>query len=62
MDNASNQGASTPQIQASGHPRSPAELVDEYLRVLMIPDPAGVQSFIAPGPVSYTHLTLPTKA
>lgn len=49
MDNTSNQGASTPQIQASGHPRSPAELVDEYLRVLMIPDPAGVQSFIAPG-------------
>ncbi|TSH94452.1 nuclear transport factor 2 family protein [Verticiella sediminum] len=30
-------------------PADPAALIDEYLRILMIPDPAGVQHFVAPG-------------
>lgn len=29
-------------------PRTPAETVDEYLRLLMIPDPAAASAFIAP--------------
>lgn len=29
-------------------PASPAEIVDEYLRLLMIPDPAAASAFIAP--------------
>lgn len=28
---------------------SPADLVNEYLRILMIPDPAGVRHFVSPG-------------
>ncbi len=28
---------------------SPAQVVDEYLRILMIPDPDGARRFVAPG-------------
>lgn len=28
---------------------SPAELVDEFLRIIMIPDPAGARQLVAPG-------------
>lgn len=29
-------------------PATPAEIVDEYLRILMIPDPASARRFVAP--------------
>ena len=29
-------------------PASPSEIVNEYLRILMIPDPAGARAFVAP--------------
>lgn len=35
------------QCAETGH--SPAGIVDEYLRILMIPDPAGAMRFVAPG-------------
>ena len=28
---------------------TPAQVVDEYLRILMVPDPAGARRFVAPG-------------
>ncbi len=28
---------------------SPAQVVDEFLRIIMIPDPAGARQFVAPG-------------
>ena len=28
---------------------SPAQVVDEFLRIIMIPDPAGARRFVAPG-------------
>ncbi|MBL0918489.1 MAG: nuclear transport factor 2 family protein [Hydrogenophaga sp.] len=28
---------------------TPAQIVDEYLRILMIPDPGGARRFVAPG-------------
>jgi hypothetical protein len=31
------------------NPSTPAAIVDEYLRLLMIPDPAAASQFIAPG-------------
>jgi len=30
-------------------PTDPAALVEDYLRILMIPDPAGARRFVAPG-------------
>jgi hypothetical protein len=30
-------------------PTDPGELIDEYLRIIMIPDPEGVAHFVAPG-------------
>jgi hypothetical protein len=30
-------------------PADPAQLVETYLRILMIPDPAGARRFVAPG-------------
>jgi hypothetical protein len=32
----------------SGLPANPAQVVDEYLRILMIPDPASARRFVAP--------------
>ena len=34
----------TPEI-----PTDPAQLVETYLRILMVPDPAGARRFLAPG-------------
>ena len=28
---------------------SPAQVVDEFLRIIMVPDPAGARQFVAPG-------------
>lgn len=47
MEHASNQGLQAPHAPAPGHGLSPAELVDEYLRILMIPNPEGVRAFIS---------------
>ena len=59
MTNASKQGSPMPDPVASAGPGSqdaapfdPASagaLVDEYLRIVMIPDPEGAQHLIAPG-------------
>lgn len=35
--------------QCADHGLEPAAVVDEYLRILMIPDPAGAMRFVAPG-------------
>ena len=35
--------------EASLQSLSPAQVVDEFLRVIMIPDPAGARRFVAPG-------------
>ncbi|KAF1021014.1 MAG: hypothetical protein GAK30_02170 [Paracidovorax wautersii] len=47
MEHASNRGPATPHDPAPAHGLGPAELVDEYLRILMIPDPEGVRGFIS---------------
>jgi hypothetical protein len=44
MENAPKDSASDKAKQTL----SPGDLVNEYLRILMIPDPAGVQHFVAP--------------
>ena len=42
--------ASTLPATSSPHsPTSPAAIVDEFLRLLMIPDPASARRFVAPG-------------
>ncbi len=35
--------------QTASEPLSPAQVVDEYLRLLMIPEPAAARRFTAPG-------------
>ncbi|MDO9353531.1 MAG: hypothetical protein Q7T55_07540 [Solirubrobacteraceae bacterium] len=32
----------------AGSPATPADIVDQYLRILMIPDPASARRFVAP--------------
>ncbi len=40
--------ASRPSSSSPASPSSPAEVVDEYLRLLMIPDPDAARRFVAP--------------
>jgi len=40
--------ASRPSPSSPSFPSSPAEVVDEYLRLLMIPDPDAARRFVAP--------------
>ncbi|MBX3608784.1 MAG: nuclear transport factor 2 family protein [Hydrogenophaga sp.] len=40
---------STPIADPPSTRMSPAQIVDEYLRILMIPDPANARRFVAPG-------------
>jgi len=56
MSNASKQGLDAPRSEASRldpdidafDPQSAGDLVNEYLRIVMIPDPEGAQHLIAP--------------
>ena len=38
----------TPTKPSARTPANPSEIVNEYLRILMIPDPAGARAFVAP--------------
>ena len=48
MDHEYHPAAAAPEAPARP-PLTPAELVDEYLRLLMIPDPAAARRYAAPG-------------
>jgi hypothetical protein len=49
LENSMSDAQFQPPVQADPQLLSPAQVVDEFLRIIMIPDPVGARRFVAPG-------------